>query len=151
MQVNGKHLPLWRISLLLHLCKHTFRLIINTMRASWQLSVALNFLLPTHIAGSCDPPPFRLITVIEQRVRVSKHLRRHIYSPKSIIAVATEDLWRRLVVHHRRRRHRVAMHVVELVHGCKPLMRRGPQQLENIILWIASNESGCRRHAVAFS
>jgi hypothetical protein len=43
--------PFGGISLLLHLSKYTFRLIINTVCTSWQLSIAFDFLLPAHIAS----------------------------------------------------------------------------------------------------
>lgn len=44
-------IPLWRISLLLDLSKHTFRLVVYAMRAFWHSPIAFYFLFPTHITG----------------------------------------------------------------------------------------------------
>ena len=44
-------IPFGRIPLLFHLCKHTFRLVVYTVRASRHFPIALDLLLPTHIAS----------------------------------------------------------------------------------------------------
>jgi hypothetical protein len=50
-QMRHIRLPLRRISLFLYSCENAFRLIIYTMRTRRHLSIALDLLLPTHIAS----------------------------------------------------------------------------------------------------
>lgn len=44
-------IPFWRIPLLFHLSKHTFRLVVNAMRTFWHFPVAFDLLLPAHVAS----------------------------------------------------------------------------------------------------
>lgn len=43
--------PLGRIALFLYLCEDALRLIILAVRASWHFAIALDLLLPTHVAS----------------------------------------------------------------------------------------------------
>ena len=43
-------IPFWRISLFLHLCKNTIRLVVYTMRAFGHLAITFDFFSSTHIA-----------------------------------------------------------------------------------------------------
>jgi hypothetical protein len=49
--VNAGTIPLRSRPLLLLLCKITLRLVVRTMSTLWHQSIALDFLLPAHIAG----------------------------------------------------------------------------------------------------
>ena len=51
---GSKHSPLGRIPLLLDLGEDTFGLVVDTVCACWQLPVALDLLLPAHVASLFD-------------------------------------------------------------------------------------------------
>ena len=49
--MNASTIPLSSRPLLLLLCKITLRLVVHTMSTLWHQSIALDLLLPAHIAG----------------------------------------------------------------------------------------------------
>lgn len=103
-----KDVPLGRIALLLDLGEDAVGFVIDAVRASRKLAVALDLLLSAHVAGlatngtqlaiaippthrrtrpsgerlerthSCNSPPLGLVRIVEERAGVAKHLRRQL-------------------------------------------------------------------------
>lgn len=49
--LEDHHSPFWRVPLLLDLGEDTFGLVVDAVCACWQLAVALDLLLPAHVAS----------------------------------------------------------------------------------------------------
>ena len=48
---NALHIPFWWIPFLFHLCEYAVGLVVDTMRTLGHLAVALDLLLPAHVAS----------------------------------------------------------------------------------------------------